>query len=162
MVAVSLKDIVNQLEMLSDDTLAYLNPKTGELYALSDEEREMLEDEGFDEKDLPPWQRPLWPKMREVFDSGEFLVLPTKYDIHEWEIMNRFAVGQTGQRRREELLDAIHGKGAFRMFKSTIYRMGIEQQWFAFRQAALEEIAQEWLEEHDIPIKPSVIPPSGI
>jgi hypothetical protein len=93
--------------------------------------------------------------MREVFDSGEFLTLPSKYHIHEWEIMNQFAQSQRSDRRRDELLDAIHGRGAFRAFKSTIYRMGIEKHWFAFRQTALEEIAKEWLEEHGIPIKSS-------
>jgi len=53
MVAFSLKDIVDQLEMLSDDTLAYLNPNTGELFSLTGDERRMLADEDFDEEDLP-------------------------------------------------------------------------------------------------------------
>ncbi len=162
MVAVSITDVVDAMEITSDDSSAYLNPNTGEIVHIGGEDRSLLEDEDLDEEHLPQWQRKTLPKMREVMESDEFLVLPSKFDIHEWEIMNRFVLSQSSQGRREELLDAIHGKGAFRVFKSTIYRMGIEQQWFAFRQKAFEEIAQEWLEEHGIPIKPAVARRSGI
>jgi hypothetical protein len=59
------------------------------------------------------------------------------------------AVGKSGC-MREELLDAIHGVGAFRAFKSTIRRHHIEQAWFAFRTQGLRQIALDWCEEHDI------------
>ena len=64
--------------------------------------------------------------------------------------MERFSNSQARPARRNELLDAIHGAGAFRIFKSTIRRLGIEDDWFRFRQAAFEDIAKEWLEAHDI------------
>ena len=51
---------------------------------------------------------------------------------------------------REDLLRAIHGAGAFRMFKDTIRRHRIEAAWFAFRAAALRQIALDWCEEHNI------------
>ena len=38
---------------------------------------------------------------------------------------------------RQELLEAIHGAGAFRMFRSTIRRLGIEKSWYLFREEAL-------------------------
>jgi len=41
-----------------------------------------------------------------------------------------------------ELRDAIHGAGAFRMFKSTIRRLKVKQQRYGFRQEALEQIAR--------------------
>jgi hypothetical protein len=64
--------------------------------------------------------------------------------------MERFSNSQAHEDRRDELLDAIHGAGAFRSFRSTIRRLGIEDEWFAFRQSAFEEIAKDWLEAHDI------------
>ena len=48
------------------------------------------------------------------------------------------------------LLDALHGRGAFRLFKSTIRRLGVEDDWFRFRASALEEIAMDWLDTHGI------------
>ena len=43
---------------------------------------------------------------------------------------------------------AIHGRGAFRMFKDTLYRHKMEKSWFAYRTAALEQIARDWCEKH--------------
>jgi hypothetical protein len=52
--------------------------------------------------------------------------------------------------RRDELLDAIHGAGAFRSFRSAVRRLRIEEEWFSFRQSAFERIALGWLEAHGI------------
>jgi hypothetical protein len=53
-------------------------------------------------------------------------------------------------RIREDLLYALHGAGAFRHFKHTVRRCGIEKDWFAFRDESLRAIAVEWCEEHHI------------
>jgi Arc/MetJ-type ribon-helix-helix transcriptional regulator len=45
---------------------------------------------------------------------------------------------------------AIHGAGAFRMFRSTIRRLGIEKSWYRFREEALAGIARDWLEAHEL------------
>jgi hypothetical protein len=67
--------------------------------------------------------------------------------------MEGFARGQDNDRIRQELLDAIHGAGAFRMFRGLTRRLGIEQNWYQFREEKLAEIAREWLEEHKLPYK---------
>jgi hypothetical protein len=51
---------------------------------------------------------------------------------------------------RDQLSRAIHGAGAFRNFKDTVRRVGIESAWFAFRAEALREIALGWCEENQI------------
>lgn len=51
---------------------------------------------------------------------------------------------------RVDLLRAIHGAGAFRIFKDTVRRVGIESAWFAFRADALKQIAIDWCEENQI------------
>jgi|ERR1022692_651882 hypothetical protein len=155
MAAVTLKEVVDAMDVIGDDTLAYLNPKTGEIVTLSEDDRRLVEDEELDEEDLPQWQRKALPKIREVMESDEFLELPSKFEIHDWEIMERFAQGRTSAKQREELLDAVHGAGAFRHFKSAVRRLRIEDEWFRFRESALEEIAKDWLEEHGIPVKSS-------
>ena len=54
---------------------------------------------------------------------------------------------------RQELLEATHGAGAFRMFRSTIRRLSIEKRWYRFREEALAEIARDWLEAHELPYR---------
>jgi hypothetical protein len=149
-VVVSLKDVVDAMDLPHDEWASYLNPKTGEIVTVTDEDRHLAEDEDLDEQDLPEWQRESLPKIREVLESGDFEALPEKFEIHEWAMMERFSSSQAGAARRDELLDAIHGAGAFRSFRSAIRRLGIEDDWFRFRQLAFEEIAKDWLTAHDV------------
>ena len=50
----------------------------------------------------------------------------------------------------DELQAAVHGRGAFRRFKDAVHRLGIADEWYRFREAALEEIVIEFLEAHGI------------
>ncbi len=50
----------------------------------------------------------------------------------------------------DELQAAVYGRGAFRRFKDAVHRLGIADEWYRFRDAALEEIAVEFLEAHGI------------
>jgi hypothetical protein len=65
-------------------------------------------------------------KAREALESGDFAALPDKFEIHEWAMMECFASSQASARKRDELLDAIHGRGAFRSFRNAIRRVGGE------------------------------------
>jgi hypothetical protein len=148
---ISLREVVEAMEALSDDWVSYLDPDSGEIITVTEEERRLAEGKSLD--DIPEWQREVLPKIRAVLESDRFLELPDRFDIHEWSIMEGFARGHDNDRIRQELLDAIHGAGAFRMFRSLIRRLGIEQNWYQFREERLAEIAREWLEAHKLPYK---------
>lgn len=91
------------------------------------------------------------PKIRAALESDLFLELPDRFDLHEWAIMDEFTQAQDNERIPEELAAPIHGAGAFRMFRSAIRRLGLEQSWYKFRDEAVAEIARDWLEEHKLP-----------
>ena len=143
---ISLREVIEAMEMTGGDCVSYLNPETGEIITVTEEVRLLAEDESLD--DVPEWQREMLPKIRAVLESDLFLELPDSFDIHEWSIMDEFSRAQKSERIRQELADAIHGAGAFRMFRNAIRRLGLEQGWYQFRDAALAEIARHWLEEH--------------
>ena len=84
-----------------------------------------------------------------MLESKDWLELPSKFDVHEWDIMDWF--GESVPREQEaEVRNAIRGKGAFRLFKGTIRRLGLEDRWFDFKRRVLEDIARRWLQEHDL------------
>lgn len=143
---ISLREVIAALEVASDDCASYLDPDTGEIITITEEDRHLAEDESWE--DAPEWQREMLPKIRAVLESDRFLELPDRFDIHEWSIMERFSRVQNNQQIGHELLDAIHGAGAFRAFRSAIQRLGMAERWYQFRDAALAEIARSWLEEH--------------
>ena len=150
---ISLREVIEAMEIQRDDCVSYLDPDTGEIVMVTKEERLLAEDTEDSLEDVPEWQRQLLPKVRAVLANDRCLELPDRFDIHEWSIMEEFARAQASERKRQELLDAIHGAGAFRMFRSTIRRLGMEESWYKFREHALEEIARDWLEEHKLPYK---------
>ena len=145
---ISVREIISALEAASDDCTSYLDPETGEIMLVTEEERALAEDECWE--DAPAWQREMIPKIRAALEGDRRLGLPDRFDIHEWSIMERFSRTQNIERIRSELLNAIHGAGAFRTFRSAIRRLGLEQTWYQFRDEALADIARSWLEEHKL------------
>jgi hypothetical protein len=147
-VAVRLKAVLEALEY-PEDWDCYVNPSTGEIIAITEEERDYVDDPEADISDLPDWLQESVRKGRDALESPEIIPLPSKFDVHEWDIMRRYA-DSLEEPARSELRDAIHGKGAFRLFRMTTDRLGIRDDWFRFRDAELERIAIDWLNEHRI------------
>ncbi len=140
---VRLSDIVDALEMQSDDFSSFLDLDTGQVETVS---RSLLaeaeESDDDEEPDLPAWQEEEWEIAKRIVSTGRFQKLPTKFDVHEWAIMEDFSRSVESDRAREDLLHAIRGAGAFRYFKDTLRRHRIESAWFAFRAEALRQIAK--------------------
>ena len=147
---IMLKAIVDEMDVLSDDHFAYLNPQTGELVTLSTEELSAIE-EDLPTDDFPEWQQGLIAKARAVLDSSAYLQLPTRHDIHEYAIMERFCETVTDQQLHQIFLGQIRGSGAFRRFKQLLHRYAIAEEWYQFRTAALQAIAIQWLDANHIP-----------
>jgi hypothetical protein len=151
---VLLQDVVDALETQFDEYLSFVDLDTGEVETVSRHllgEAEESDDE--EEPDLPDGEDPEWEIARRIVTTDHFKRLPTKFDIHEWDIMQDFAYSVESDRIRKDLLNAIHGSGAFRYFKDTVRRHRIEPDWFAFRTEALREIAIDWCEKHHVPWK---------
>jgi hypothetical protein len=91
-------------------------------------------------------------KAREVLSAPEeFVQLPDQFDIHEYQMMEKFCLAFEDRRVGQELLRLIKGSGAFRRFKNAIHELGVEKLWYQFKRLELEKIAIEWLEENKIP-----------
>jgi hypothetical protein len=147
---VSIKDVVDEMDVLSDEHSAFLNRHTGELVTLSREELSTAEEDD-DIADYPEWQREMIIKAKEVIESDDYLPLPSKFDIHEYHIMEEFCWSIADDKIRGTFLDKIKGQGAFRGFKDAIHMNEMEDEWYCFRQGELEKIAIDWLEANQIP-----------
>ena len=144
---VSIREVVEAMELPNTEWHSYLNADTGEIVTVTDEDQQLVEaDEGPEE--LPEQQR-----VREALESDRFLELPGSFEIHEWSIMEAFGSSLEDERLHGEVLDALRGRGAFRMFRSTVRRLGIENDWYRYRESAFERIAREWLEANGVPYR---------
>ncbi len=149
---VLLREVIDGLDMAGDSVRTYINRKTGEVVPVNLEDASLVESAEPLDDDLPDWQREDLKEAERVLFSGDFIPLPSQFEIHEWSIMERFAQSQPDE-DREDLNYALHGRGAFRHFKRAVDRLGLREDWFRFRNEALEEIAIEFLESNDIPYR---------
>ncbi len=140
------------MEEQTDESHSYLNKTTGEVVLITDDNIEVVQSEE-DWSDYQDWEQEELQQTKEVLGSDDYIELPSKFDIHEYTIMERFCNSVENQRLRYELLSRIQGSGAFRRFKEAIYRNGIQDAWFRYKQEELEAIAINWLQANEIEYK---------
>ena len=130
MINIDIDEIVEALEMVNENSTAYLNLDNGEIEWLSDfMEREEAEE------------------ISEKIESGNYARLPSQYEIHEYEMMEKFIETIPLPKIQNELAAAISGKGAFRRFKNTVRFYRMENEWYEFRNCAYRTLSENWLEE---------------
>src|SRR5919201_4903798 len=147
---VKLQDILEGMDFQSDEQSSFLHLTTGEVVSVTDEELRAAENdaplEGF-----PGWQHDAIRIAGEIIETDHYLPLPDRFEINEYQIMERFCLSVDDEDMRDDLCDAIRGRGAFRRFKDRIQAYGIAEDWYQYRDAALRESAMAWCEAHEIP-----------
>src|SRR5215475_5455806 len=146
---VKLSDLIEGMDFQSDERSSFLNLTTGEVVAITDEELRAAEnDEPLE--DFPDWQHDAIRIAKDTMETNHYLPLPDRFEIHEYSIMERFCLSVDDEDMRDDLCDAIRGRGAFRRFKDRIQLYGLAEEWYRYRDAALREIAMAWCEAHGI------------
>ncbi|HUT60129.1 MAG TPA: UPF0158 family protein [Phycisphaerae bacterium] len=116
-----------------------------------------------DDADLEDWQKEELEQNRLIEDDEaanletpskrRFVLLPDSFEIHEWRMMEDFSISLDNDDHAAQLSEAIHGSGAFGRFKSAVHRLGLADQWYAYRDARYREIALEFCKENNIPLE---------
>jgi hypothetical protein len=146
---VKLESVIDELQMMFDDQRSFFNIKTGDIALISDEELGAAEEEKPIEE-YPDWQQENINIAIEILEKDFWIALPSKYEVNEYEIMERFCLSIVDDKIRDNLYSSIKGRGAFRKFKDNITRYDIEQDWYKFRDNALKEIAIDWCHKNEI------------
>jgi len=146
-----LADIVDGMDMQNEFCSAYLDRATGRIEIVTEDDRALL-DISPDELEDSDQERFELIQAIENDTAGRFVPLPDRFEIHEWEMMKRFAIRLEDAEASDALLNAIHGRGAFRYFKDKIREFGVVDQWFAYRDEQYRAVARGWCEQHEIEI----------
>ena len=132
---VTLSKIIDGLEMVDDTIDCYYNPEKDEIFLSNiGEDGDLTEDE-----------------IDELFE--ESIILPTQYEINEYQIMVDFIETINNLEIKNNLQRLIQGKGAFRRFKDYCVEMGIIQDWYDFRDKKYKEIAIDWCKQNELEYK---------
>ena len=125
---------VNLLDVI--DAIDTINEEETYFYSIQDEEIVCALDDGEDEE--------------------FFIPLPTKQEVNDYQNMVNFTETIEDDKKRDWFENAIHGKGAFRRFRATLERFGMETEWYDYLEACHRELAIEWCEQHGIVYDTSV------
>ena len=129
---VTLSKIIEGLEMVDNIVDCYYNPNKDEIF---------LSNIG-DHKDLSV------DEIDELF--GESIILPTQYEINEYQIMVDFIETIENPEINSNLQRLIQGKGAFRRFKDYCASINIIQEWYEYRDKRYKEIAIDWCRKNEL------------
>jgi hypothetical protein len=149
-IQVKLQDVLEGMDFQSDEQSSFLNLTTGEVVAITDEELRAVENDTPLE-DFPEWQYDAICIAKDIVETDHYLPLPDRFEIHEYSIMERFCLSVDDEDMRDDLCDAIRGRGAFRRFKDRMQLYGMAEEWYRYRDEALRELAVAWCEEYGIP-----------
>ncbi|WLD92575.1 UPF0158 family protein [Alkalihalobacillus sp. AL-G] len=150
LIRVKLSDIFEGIDMQFDGYSTFLHTKTGTVLSVADDSLRTAED-GEPVDHLSKWQQEEHETAIDIIENDEdYVRLPNQYEIHEYEMIEDFCFTIQKKETRERLFKAIKCKGAFRRFKDTIQVLGIEDDWFTYRDDRYKQIAKEWCQENNI------------
>ena len=135
---IPLKQVIQAIEEANEVCTSFWDTKTGKTVYLADP---LMTDMAEEDKALAA----------EMENSSErFLRFPTKYEIHQYRMMEAFIDRLSPGKTQEELAYAIRGKGAFRRFKQYVRYHGLEQRWYDYLAEAYRELAIRWCDEEGL------------
>jgi hypothetical protein len=87
---VKLREIIEEIDLQSDEMASYFNRITGQIISISGEEVRAAE-EGDSLDDYPECQQDNIHIARDLLENEDaYLALPTKYDLNEYQIITDF------------------------------------------------------------------------
>lgn len=129
---VKLSEVIDALDFTNDEIEYYYNPDTEEIFMSNIGDFENLNEDELDE----------------LFEKS--IMLPTRYDINEYEMMGSFAETISDTRLQNQLYISLNFSGAFRRFKDICINFDIINDWYKFRDERYKEIAIDWCKENNI------------
>jgi hypothetical protein len=154
-----LSELMDALEFESVDRRTYFDRHTGRIVSVADGILSAVE-EGEDEalRILTDWQKEEVETARAIVNhSGDrFIDPPGKFAFNEHRHLERFIEALPDAKTAEELWRAIKGHGAFHHFKDALYRLGIQDQWFGYRDKAMKEFVIGWAEANNVPCEDDI------
>lgn len=129
---VKLNEVIDALDFTNDEIEYYYNPDTEEIFMSNIGDFEDLNEDELDE----------------LFEKS--IMLPTRYNINEYEMMENFAETISDTKLQNQLYISLNGSGAFRRFKDTCINFDIIDDWYKFRDERYKEIAINWCKQNNI------------
>lgn len=132
---VALSDIIEAIKFTDDLTHSFLDRITGEIVTINDFAMDPGEQEA----------------VYKALDEHGFYRLPNQHELNGYNTMETF-IETLPSPASDRLKIAISGRGAFRLFKDEICRIGVEDIWHQYEADDNKKKAIAWCKENGIEI----------
>ncbi len=148
-------DLTDSLDMVSEESAAWLDLQTGRVLIIYEDLTRAIE-EGEDDAAISEWGADYVAATRAI-EAGDkrYIALPDKFEFHEYRYMERFIGMIEDATSADQLWRAIKGKGAFRYFKDTAERLGVIDQWYRYRDDAMNQFMLDWAKANNVAVDQS-------
>jgi hypothetical protein len=146
----SLRAVVDRMVNIGDDETTFLDPNGNRLVTLDDQLLAVLEDDEPIEEAIDHSMEEL-EDLRSKLKSKQLLLLPTKAEMNEFQLQERFCEELPDGEAKEQMLKVLLGQTGFRSFDGAVKRLGIEEVWARLRDVEYARIAVAWLAKNGIP-----------
>ena len=160
MPTVKITDLTDALEMVPDESSAWLDHDTGQIHIIQDRLMAIAtgdsDDDPEDSDTVTDWDDAELARARELCSRPDrAIALPTAFDFHEYRHMERFIESLPESAATDQLWRAIKGRGAFRHFKDTADRLGVLDAWYAYRDNAARQFMLDWAADNHVAVDES-------
>lgn len=147
---VDLNELISEMEVDFDEQTTFYHPKSGEFYTISDHafaavegDESVISMHGIENEEIET--------AADIYEnSSDYIEVPDRYEIDEYSMIEEFVASVENDKESRMLQIAIKGSGAFRRFKEMIHELGLDQDWYAFRDAGYKELAIKWCQMHGL------------
>ena len=154
--SVNLEDVLEAIEMRTNDSNYFYNKNTGEIHYITDDElKKAKNDPEID--DYPEWQQRSIKTAVAINSTSDYLKLPEGDEINDYKIMEDFCHSITDKKLKKKMLESIEGESAFRRFKDKIYEYDLADDWYDYQAERFKQIAVDWCERNDIDYQEKLI-----
>ena len=131
METVKIKEIVDAMDMNDQDNQAFYDSEAGQVVFRN-------RDRYYDRMMNP---------VRDISEDA-LTPLPDRFEINDYHNMELFIESCDDAEAAEWMRNAIHGRGAFRMFRAACERFHLLNDWYEFRERRHAETAVSWCLEN--------------
>jgi predicted nucleotidyltransferase len=151
--------INHYLDLDSGEVIMVSDAMRNELEAIYEEYWDLDSDDDFDlpavlnQRNLPKWHRDalLNADAVEEYYLSRYLKIPASTSGDGYRDMQDFIQSLHNEDLKNQLWQAINGRGAFRNFKTVLYKnKSVQAEWYAFEENRLRQRVLDWLDSNEI------------
>ncbi|MBL7978502.1 MAG: hypothetical protein JNN12_09180 [Bacteroidetes Order II. Incertae sedis bacterium] len=149
MQVLKLDDLVRGLELSLRQLLVYLNPTTGQVAAITPEAFHAAEKGGSDSG--KGWEQMETRLAAEILDNADWMRLPTRQDVDEYDIMHRFVRNVVVNEAKIDELNRVLQSGlAERRWEMVVTGLNLADDWQRFRRQMFRRAMKNWCAIHEL------------